>query len=261
VPELNAVGRVILTPLHRLLANVYRPGATGMSHVVYAPSSTGKTTACQAFLQKTLRDAGSPGLMITFTTTESYLCHMASTLETTEQNVLACLMNGIRTVAPPATVLILDEFNSCGVANSNIDLISVLMRYIYQRQAGIVLYVVTQNIDVANELCKLNAWEKIGPLNGLTNPSRDTLLRTYSAEQKQESLMRPTPWVADAATWTRHRLTVLIDLRFPGITFDKDAQGLIAWVVDGMTPTRALDWAIMLTYDALLLPVEDTLLE
>jgi hypothetical protein len=93
----------------------------------------------------------------------------------------------------------------------------------------------------------MNAWEKIGPLDGLTDPSRDTLLRTYNPEQKQESLMRPIPWVADATTWTRNRLTVLIDDRFPGTTFDKDAEGLIAWVADGMTPTTALEWANRLT--------------
>jgi hypothetical protein len=55
--------------------------------------------------------------------------------------------------------------------------------------------------------------------------------------------MRPTPWAADATTWTRNRLTILIDYRFPGTTFDRDAQGLIAWVTDGMTPTTALEWA------------------
>jgi hypothetical protein len=79
-------------------------------------------------------------------------------------------------IPSPASVLILDEFNFCCPDHCNIRLVDILMRFIiHQQQTGIVLHVVTQNNDVARELCALNAWQKIGPLQGLTEPSRNAV--------------------------------------------------------------------------------------
>jgi hypothetical protein len=95
-----------------------------------------------------------------------------------EENILSDLVRGLCTVKTmPASVLIMDEFNHCGPDNCNIGLVDILMCYIYQQRAGIILYVVSQNKNVAHELCALNGWHNIGPLEGLPNPSRHAVVK------------------------------------------------------------------------------------
>jgi hypothetical protein len=64
------------TPLLRSISSAYVDTSHGNSHIMYATSSPGKTTACQAFMQNQLpKTQHSRGLMITFTSSDNYLTH------------------------------------------------------------------------------------------------------------------------------------------------------------------------------------------
>jgi hypothetical protein len=209
---------------------------------VYATSSVGKTTACQAFMQNQLpKTNNSRGLMITSTSSDNFLTHLATVLGVDkEENVLSDLVRGLCTVKPsPASVLILDEFNHCGPDNCNIGLVDILMRYIYQQRAGIILYVVSQNKKVAHELCALYGWQKIGPLEGLTNPSRHAVVKGLAQIPPTDD---DVPWI-NQSEWTLQRLTILVESRHKIGDFEKTEDGVIVWLNEGMTPKAALDHA------------------
>ena len=180
--------------------------------------------------------------MITSTSAEAYLTHVAKMLGVEkEEDALADLVNGLRTIKPsPASVLVLDEFNTCGPDNCNIRLVDILMRYIYQQQTGIVLYVVTQNKDVAHQLCALNEWQKIGPLRGLTNPSRELVLDGLEPAPSKDDEVQ---WIHGPSKWTLELLTTLVESRYKEANFDKTDDGVITWLRLGTTPKAALEKA------------------
>ena len=236
VPPLPIVP-FVKTTLLRLISSSYLPSSEGDSHVLYTTSSLGKTTASQAFITKLLpKTAHSRGLMITSTSSESYLTHLAKVLRVDEEEtVLSVLVRGLRNVKPsPATVLIFDEFNNCGLDNCNIKLVDILMRYICQQNTGIILYVVTQSEEVASSLCGLNAWQKIGPMDGMTNPTREDVMKGVSR------LPQNIKWLPEKSAWTLERLTLLIESRYKGVNFEKTEDGVISWLLTGMTPRAAL---------------------
>ena len=170
----------IKTPLMELIRSAYTSGTRGNSHVVYASSSLGKTTACRAIMEFETKYKDIQALMITGAQKNlPYIAHLAKVLKVEKEvDVLADLINGMRTVAPKAaSILILDEMNDAGVENCNILLVDALMRFIYDQRQGIHLIVVTQNQDVADELCRLNEWQKIAPLDGLTIQTRRQVQR------------------------------------------------------------------------------------
>ena len=193
-------------------------------------------------MQKQLsKNQQSRGLMITSTFSEFYLTHLAKVLGIEkEETVLSDLVRGLSTVKPsPSSVLILDEFNHSGPANCNIRLVDILMRYIYQQRAGIILYVVSQNKKVADELCALNAWQKIGPLKGLTDPSRDQVVSGQAA-LPPENLV---PWQQCLSQWTLKGLTLVVESRHEGVKYEKTKEGVLTWLRSGMAPKAALDYA------------------
>jgi hypothetical protein len=148
------------------------------------------------------KEKGVQALMITGANKNvPYITHMAKVLNAeNEEDVLVDLVAGMRTVNPaPASVLILDEMNALGVDNCNISLVDALMRYIYQNHHGIHLIVVTQNAEVADVLCKLNAWQKIAPMNGLTNPTSNDVC---DQKERTPSMEDPVPWVPEVLEWT-----------------------------------------------------------
>lgn len=232
---------LVRTPLAEFLFDAYQKDTRGISHVVYGRSSVGKTTACVAFMRKGLPHLGSSGMMITGAPKNMpYISHMAKVLGIEkEEDVLSDLVRGMRTVKPtPASILILDEMNSLGPDKCNINMVDSLMRFIYQFRQGIFLLVVTQDIDVADELCKLNRWEKISPLNGLTSPS---FLEVHKGLKKLPGNFNEveTPWLDDALEWDRAMLTKFVDVNFKANGFEKDDDGNIKWLKEGMTPTNA----------------------
>jgi len=93
------------------------------------------------------------------------------------------------------------------------------MRYICSEEAGICVYLVTQNEIVADRLCKLNAWQKIGPLNGLTTPSRQDVLQETEPIPHEDVA---TPWNLTALEQNRRRLTIILTIRYPETIFEKD---------------------------------------
>lgn len=157
--------------------------------------------------------------------------------------ILVDLVDGMRTVPPTqASILILDEINDAGVDNCNITLVDALMRFIYEQRQGIHLIVVlTQNQGVADELCRLNEWQKIAPLDGLTNPTRQ---QVRGMEATMPSDDEAIPWNPKALEWSLENLTKFIDTRFKGHDFkkageDDEKKGIITWLELGMTPTAA----------------------
>lgn len=239
----------IKTPLMEFLGDAYTSNTRGDSHVVYARPSIGKTMACFAFMKYAAPKTGCQALMITGAPKNfPYMAHIAKQLKVENQeDVLVDLVAGMRTVAPkPASVLILDEMNDPGVDNCNIFLVDVLMRFIYQNHQRIHLIVLTQNEEVADELSKLNRWEKIAPLNGLTSPTRDAV---HQKEAEMPSQDDPTPWTPAVLEWSPENLTKFIDSRFRDHDFEKDKEtGIITWLREGMTPTNAEKYAEKIIY-------------
>jgi hypothetical protein len=160
-----------------------------------------------------------------------------------EEDVLVDLVDGMRTVPPAqASILILDEMNDAGVGNCNITLVDALMRFIYEQRQGIHLIVVTHNQGVADELCRLNKWQKIAPLDGLTSPTRQQV-RDMEATMPTDD--EAIPWNPKALEWSLENLTKFINTRFKGHGFEKSGEedderkGIITWLELGMTPTAA----------------------
>ena len=229
----------IRTSLMEVLRDAYTKQTRGDTHVVYARSSIGKTTACFAFMRFVATRMKCQALMTTGAPKNApYITHIAKQLKMdNEEDVLVDLVAGMRTVAPsPASVLILDEMNDLGVDRCNIMLVDVLMRFIHQNYQGIHVFVLTQNLTVADELCKLNQWQKIAPMNGLTEPSRKAVRRQ---ENDVPSINEPIPWLLNLLEWSLTNLTKFIDTRFAGHDFEKDEDGIITWLRTGMTPTNA----------------------
>ena len=92
----------IKTPLMELLRSAYTSHTPGNSHVVYASSSIGKTTACRAIMEFEARGKNIPALMITGAQKNlPYITHLAKVLKVDkEEDVLVDLINGMRTVPP-----------------------------------------------------------------------------------------------------------------------------------------------------------------
>ena len=131
--------------------------------------------------------------------------------------------------------------NDAGVDNCNILLVDTLMRFIYEKSQGIQLYVVTQNQFVADELCRLNKWQKIAPLTGLTNP---TTQQVRDSEATMPADDEAIPWNPKALEWSLKNLTKFVDTRFKDHGFEKgggddEKEGIITWLKLGMTPTAA----------------------
>lgn len=231
--------KVVGVPLIDLFINSYMDETDGDTHVVFARSSIGKTTACLSFL-KYAPNLKCQALMITGAPKgTSYLSWMAQKLNASEENVLADLIAGMKTVEPtPASILILDELNEVGVECCNIQMVDALMRFIYTSKQRINLYVVTQNEEVAERLCRLNEWQKIGPMDGLTSPSRTDVISNIEALPSMEQKI---PWDEKALEWTAEQLTKLIKSRDKLKDYEFEMENdTIKFVKDGMTPLAAL---------------------
>lgn len=102
----------------------------------------------------------------------------------------------------------------------------------------------TQNQDVADELCGLNKWQEIAPLDGLTNPTR---LQVQTKEAEITGKDEEISWDPKALEWSLENLTKFIDAQFEGHGFEKggaegadsEKQYIITWLEPGMTPTAA----------------------
>ena len=168
----------VRSPLLSVLENSYAADTTGMSHVLYAEPSTGKTSACRIFVERVMAGNNAPALMISGqAVNHDYFGHVATLLGSRKPGYdwVASLVAALRPEANSErahAVLILDEFNYEGPDGINMKVAEALFRQIYNNSFGFTLIFVTQNKKVADDLCSLNKWQKIGPLPGLTQPDR-----------------------------------------------------------------------------------------
>lgn len=208
--------------------------SSGTAHVIYAPSSTGKTSALMYFMKDQLEKYGAPAIMVSgqFPGNLDYLTCMATALgiplkgkESYDVSWIKSLISGLlpreAETLEHAPVLILDEFNSPGINRENILFAESLARYVYGKK--ITLVIATQNIHVASDICLCNAWHKVGPFPGMTTPDR---------------LSKPLPpasyeWIN--VKWSQHKLKQMIQKRpkFKG-KFDAaeefDGDGNFIWL-------------------------------
>ena len=229
------------SPLLKILADSYSAYTTGMSHVLYADASAGKTSACRVFVEQLMPLNNAPALMISGqAVNDNYFDHVAALLDSRKPGYdwVASLIAALRP-RPCSTrahaVLILDEFNHVGPDRINMKVAEALFRQIYNNSFGFTLIFVTQNRQVADELCSMNQWQKIGPLPGLTEPDRWDIDETVGPPAK-------VPWTR--IEWPLERLTAMILHRFPG-KFDTDVENnKLPWLAGVQRPTKAIEKAI-----------------
>lgn len=138
----------------------------GLTHVMYAPPSTGKTTALRFFVQELLQKQSAPALMISrIGNVRNYIENIARVLQIRDgqQNAswLASLVYAL-TSRPGeqlkhAPVLIFDEFNMPGEDDKNIFFADSFAHFVYEREICVLF--VSQNLEAAIKLCKLNGWQ------------------------------------------------------------------------------------------------------
>ena len=214
--------------------------SSGMAHVLYAPSSTGKTAACRYWVETILKGAGAPALMISGNGLNvNYLDYMAVVLrirqDRSEAQWIASMVAGLSRQPGPtlkhAPVLVLDEFNSPGENNQNINFADSFARFIYERSLSVIF--VTQNPDVAMELCKLNQWKRIGPLPGATIPDRWSL---------KKGELPPAEYNWKSMQWTMKGLTAMIlrRKRYKNKFDDQVKDHLLEWLEAVPDPTSAI---------------------
>lgn len=183
IPGEQLVGSKILELLYSEGNKATLLSSSGISHVFYAPPSTGKTIAFIHFVSTYLKSKKAPAIMVSgvFPSETDYLIGMAIALGIPKKgdvsynfhwikSLLAGLLPREKEILQHAPVLILDEFNSPGPNRTNILFAEVIARYFHGK--GVTLIFVTQNEEVARDICQCNAWQKVGPLPGLTIPDR-----------------------------------------------------------------------------------------
>lgn len=246
-PNPGELRPLVRVPLMDIIMRTCKERTSGNSHVVYARPSIGKTTAFLGLMAaiknhngQTSTKTKTQALMITGAPRhEPYLSYMAGALGIEDpEDVLPLLVAGMRTVPPsPSSILILDEMNWEGEDKCNIKMVDVLMRHIRNNNREIHLVVVTQDPKVADELCDLNKWQKIGPMDGMSLPTRQEI-----RQQKAKVPSPPIKWNNDVVEWDVQHLSQFIDVRFAGKRFKNGDDR--SWLVKGMTPMDAEEVAI-----------------
>lgn len=224
--------------LSDLVFDSYSSVSTGSTNVIYSLPSTGKTTACVRLVRNLglAYPNGCRRLMVTaYGGDVPYADYLASELDIDDPNdVVAYIVKALEKDQEdsPASVLVLDEMNTPGERDCNIFFVAKLMRYVFD-QWGIMVYVATQNREVADALCALNNYQKIGPLEGLTDPPRSKANRMGSANNGPITVK----WVDSKMNWKKEEIGELLKKTFA----DFDEEGTADWWVEGMTPSMALE--------------------
>jgi len=216
--------------------------SSGISHVLYAPSSTGKTAALMYFMKDHLEVCGAPSIMVSgqFPGEADYLTCMATALGIQLNGKAVYGISWIRSLVAGllprrgeklqhAPVLILDEFNSPGPNRENILFAESFARYVYGKKITVIF--VTQNKQVACDICACNAWQKIGPFPGMTIPDRIS------------KPLPPDSYFWKDVKWSQLNLMQMIMNRpkFKGKFDDeeKDENGNFVWLRDVEDTTTA----------------------
>lgn len=221
----------------------YLLSSSGIAHVLYAPSSTGKTAALMYFMKDHLETYRAPAIMVSgqFPGEVDYLTCMAAALEiplkegTYDISWIKSLVVGLLPrqgeTLEHAPVLILDDFNSPGTNRENILFAESFARYVYGKK--ITLIFVTQNEEVARDICLCNAWQKVGPFPGMTIPDRVS------------KPLPPTMYKWKDMKWSPRNLTQMILSRpkYKGKFNEKeelDEGGNFVWLRDVQDTTTAI---------------------
>lgn len=230
----------VRSPLLKVLEDSYAADTIGMTHVLYAEPSTGKTSACRVFVENVMVANNGPALMISGQAVDhDYFGHVATLLGSNKPGFdwIASLIAALRpgaTSSRPHAVLILDEFNHEGPDRINMKIAEALFRQIYNNSFGFTLIFVSQNKKIADDLCSMNKWQKIGPLPGLTHPDR---------WEVAEDIGPPEIVRWKSMDWTTERLTVMLLQRFPGKFETEVVNGELPWLAGILRPTRAIERA------------------
>ena len=117
--------------------------------------------------------------------------------------------------------LILDEFNSFGMDNCNIDDMDAFMCECAKKEVSILSSIVTSKKNIADKLISLNAWQKILPLQSVHN----------GPILGQEEDKKPD-W--KGIMWSRHQLILVVQKHLGEGFANYD------FITDGLTPKTAL---------------------
>ena len=230
----------VRSPLLKVLEDSYAADTTGMSHVLYAEPFTGKTSACRIFVEKVMVGNNAPALMISgHAVDHDYFGHVATLLGSRKPGYdwVASLIAALQPEANSErahAVLILDEFNYEGPDRINMKVAEALFRQIYNNSFGFTLIFVTQNKEIADDLCSMNKWQKIRHPPGLTQPDR------WEVDEKVGPPAK-IPWTS--MDWPLERLTVMILHRFPGKFDTEVVNERLPWLAGISRPTRAIEKA------------------
>ena len=210
------------SPVFMQLINAFRlvGFASGTSRVMYAPPSSGKTTALKIFMTKFLSNSklDLDALMFSVMSQPNYYdavlrCFSKNGVGNPE-DIMKCLIAALNPgpagKAKYSPWLIFDEFNDFGEDDVNLNFAQALFRGIASVPLRINVLFVTQNEEVASKLLSLNDWQKIAPLPGFTTPDVTSVGRA------------PKEFKWNIAPWTVVQLSMVCFLEYPELRKDKD---------------------------------------
>lgn len=170
----------ILTCLRRLVTR-----EAPAPYVLYAPPSSGKTTAARAFLKFSLKrlfptsEEIPHAIMLSGSVDEStYFQHIAGAVLAGKTPWFASLMMALSrsaeeiTSGKPPSILILDNFDDCGPNNVNVKNMTHFchdlhrLQELHGKSLEMNIIILTQNRDTGDALCRINNWKKIAPMPG-----------------------------------------------------------------------------------------------
>ena len=235
----------VVSPIVAAIIDLYAhepPAAGGVVYVLYAPPGQGKTFGARAILEffHGFESAGCSdqeadesvpdgkhlkGFMLTGSDLDDdYMASLAQNIGSRNVPgwVNALLLALDEPEGDPASLLILDGFNSTGNDGVNLKFIKRLYGLMDERkQTGTqntVVLVTTHNQDVANKLCELNCGQRVAPLQN-----------SYTGEAASP--------VWNDMKWSRDKLIEAIRYKYPG-KFEADEK--FDNILQGMTPLRAV---------------------
>lgn len=232
------------SPVLACFRDLYFENEAAANYVFFAPPSAGKTTAARAMLKWLLEqfdgDVKPRALMISGPVVQkAYFNHMTAALGADPGtawfwSLCAALKADPSKPARLKSLLILDDFDTMGADNCNIEFMKAFGKTLYDKQDQDNSYeffvvVMTQKEEVANELCRINNWKKIVPMPGAYEPPQAGL----------NLVPLPDPaWTG--MPWTKAQLVDLLKGRFANPVFSQFSEERINEISDGDNPTLVI---------------------
>mmetsp|Transcript_9745 Transcript_9745/g.23890 ORF Transcript_9745/g.23890 Transcript_9745/m.23890 type:complete len:340 (-) Transcript_9745:327-1346(-) len=209
------------SPLFARMVEGFQFLADNKSRILYAPPSSGKTSAAKMLMKVILKKYDCPALMFTgCSTVADYFSFIVDTFPQYKDDpalVMKCLVASL-TRSVKATQgspwLILDEFNHEGPDRVNMIFAETLFRQVAELHLNFHVLFITQSEEMAKQLLDMNSWQKIAPFENFTSPDSTTIT---SAEKVPNDFN----WIH--CPWTKHQLSMVVFLRYPDLKKDKDS--------------------------------------